>query len=98
MTMVKMIAIDGCNGHQPGDQFLATEREAKQLVDKRLAKMAGPPKNKMMPPAGNKGAVGEEPPSSASPAAPASRKTTANRSARGAAPRQPRAPRGGSSQ
>ena len=98
MSKVKMIAIDGCNGHQPGDSFEVSEREAQQLIAKRLAKMSAPVQNKMMPPAGNKEAAGGVPPSSASPAARASRKTTATTSARGAAVRQPRAPRGGSSQ
>ena len=29
---VRVIAVDGVDGHQPGDDFLVTERQAKQLI------------------------------------------------------------------
>ncbi len=91
MTTVKVTAIEPFNNHRPGDVVEVTEREAKQLVDKRLAKMAVEPSNKMAPDAerGNKAnpspAAGEASRSSASPAVPASAKTTAKKSAGGAA-------------
>ena len=105
MSMVRLVAIEPCNQHAPGTDFLATEREAGQLVKRRLAKLAAPvPANKMMPPAANKAnpspAAGRVRPSSASPAARASVQTTAQPSPRGARPpaKMARSPSDGSSQ
>lgn len=87
MSMVRVIAIDGVDGHAPGSDWEVTERQAKQLVDKGLVKMAGPVENKMAEPVANKAnpsaTAGEAPPSSASPAGRASAKTTAKRSVAG---------------
>ena len=81
MSLVRLIAVEPCNGHNPGEDFYATEREAKQLLQRRLVRMAVGSSNKMLPPPANKAnpspAAGEAPPSSASPAAPASVQTTA---------------------
>lgn len=87
MSMVRVIAIDGVNGHAPGADWEVTEREANQLLAKGLVKMAGPVENKMAAPVANKSnpspAAGEVQRSSASPAARASAKKTATRSVAG---------------
>jgi len=88
--MVKMIAIEPCNQHRPGDEFEATEREADQLEARGLAKMATIPQNKMAQPSENKGnpsqAAGGATRSSASRAAKASPRTTAKKSDDGEKP------------
>lgn len=88
MTMVKIKAIEPCDGHKPGDVFEVTERVAAQLVQRRLCKMAGSPQNKMAPQTANKAnpsrAAGGAQRSSASRAAQASRSTIAKPSDAGA--------------
>lgn len=98
MSTVRLLAIEPINSFRPGERFDASEREARHLIEKGLAKMDGPVKNKMMPPAGNKQAAGEAQQSSASPAAPASRKTTANKSDAGDKPKRTYTRRDASSQ
>lgn len=88
MSTVRLLAIEPVNSFRPGERFDVSEREARQLIEKGLAKMDGPVKNKMMPPAGNKQAAGEAQQSSASQAAPASRKTTATKSENGEKPKR----------
>jgi len=97
MSLVTLIAVEPCNGHNPGEDFQATEREAKQLLQRRLARMAVGSSNKMLPPPANKQnpslAAGGAPLSSASPAAPASVQTTAQTSTAGARVARKTAPR-----
>lgn len=90
MSQVRVIAIDAHDGYGPGEDYLTTERQARQLITRHLVKMAADiPRNKMMPAPLNKGSppplpdAGEVLPSSPSPAAPVSPPTTAPRSARG---------------
>lgn len=87
MSLVKIRALDAFDGHQPGDSIEVTERQAAQLIQKGLAKMDGPVRNKMAQAPANKAnpspAAGMEQQSSASQAAQASPKTTANTSATG---------------
>lgn len=81
MSTVNVVALEPVNGKHPGESFEVTEREAEQLVGKRLVKLAGPTENKMAAPAENKAnpspAAGEAKPSSASRAARVSPKKTA---------------------
>lgn len=98
MSTVRLLALQPVNSIRPGERFDASEREARQLIEKGLAKMDAPVKNKMMPPAGNKQAAGEAQQSSASQAAPASRKTTANTSGAGDRPKRTYTRRAASSQ
>lgn len=90
MSLVKLMAIEPVNSHRPGDTFEAPEREANQLIQKGLAKMDAPVRNKMAQAPANKAnpspAAGRVQRSSASPVARASAKTTATRSNRGAQP------------
>lgn len=90
MSLVKVQALDAFDGHQPGDFVEVPERQAQQLIQRGLAKMAGPVRNKMAQPVANKAnpsqGAGKDQQSSASPVARASRKTTARRSASGAQP------------
>ena len=85
---MKVIAIEPFDGNQPGAEVEVTERQAQQLVEKRLAKMRKPVSNKMRAEPENKAnpspAVGKGRRSSASPAARVSRRTTAKKSGRGA--------------
>lgn len=103
MSLVKIIAIEPFDGHQPGAEVERPESQARALVKRGLAKMAVPVANKMAAPVANKAnpspAAGEEQQSSASQAAQASPRTTAQPSVRGSAPakRGPGRPRGGSS-
>lgn len=88
MSMVRVVAIEPHNNHHPGDDYLATERESRQLIAKRLVRMAiEAPRNKMMPPPANKRNPsrddGRGPPSSPSPAAPVSPPKTVPPSGRG---------------
>ena len=95
MSTVKVKAIEPCDGKNPGDVFEVGEHQANQLVALGLVKMDGPPQNKMMTPASNKGnvrAAGKVQPSSVSPVAPVLPKTTAKPSGNGR-----RGPRGKSS-
>lgn len=84
---VKIICLEPINGHQAGVELEVSEREAKQLVGKRLAKMAVEPSNKMAEQGENKAnpspAAGAARRSSASPAARASAKTTSKPSPAG---------------
>jgi hypothetical protein len=93
--MVRVVAIEPHNTHGPGDDYLATEREARQLIAKRLVRMAiEAPRNKMLPPPLNKRNPspddGQGQPSSPSRRAPVSPPTTAPPSESGVqAPRTP---------
>lgn len=87
MSLVKMVTLDTINGKPAGAEIEVSEREAKQLEDRRLAmrgtdrenKMRAEPENKANPsPAAGKGSK-----LSASPAARASAKKTPVRSASG---------------
>lgn len=84
---VTVIAVEPFDGNQPGARVEVSERQAKQLIQKGLAKMQAPHSNKMKPAPENKAnpspAAGEARPSSASRAARASRQTTAKPSGRG---------------
>lgn len=51
---VKVIAIEPFNGKHPGAIVETSEREARELVAKGLAKMAVPVQNKMALPVANK--------------------------------------------
>lgn len=51
---VKLICIEPFNGHHPGSVIETSEREARELVAKGLAKMAVPVLNKMALPVANK--------------------------------------------
>jgi hypothetical protein len=88
MSKVKVIAIEPFNGNAVGAVIEVSEREAGQLVQKRLAKMQAPHSNKMRAASENKAvpskAAGEARRSSASRAAQASPQTTANPSGTGA--------------
>lgn len=88
MSNVKVVAIEPVNGRNIGERFDVSEREAQQLVEKRLVKIAAPASNKMKAAPENKAnpspAVGKAPASSASPAARVSRQTTAKKSGAGA--------------
>lgn len=93
MSQVRVIAIDQHDGRAAGDDYLTTERQARQLVARGLAKMAADmPRNKMMPPPANKGSpaplpdAGEAQRQPSSPAAPVSPPKTASSSVRGARP------------
>jgi hypothetical protein len=83
MSLVKIIAIEPFNGLQPGQALDTSEREAKQLIDRGLAKMAVTVANKMAVPVPNKAnptrAAGAAQRSFASPAAPVSPPTIAQR-------------------
>lgn len=88
MSTVKVIAIEPCNQHRPGDRFETSEHEARELVAAGLVKMALAPANKMMPDPINKAhpspAAGEAQMSSALPAAQVLPQTTAAPSKTGA--------------
>lgn len=81
MSTVRVVAIEPCNQHKPGDRFDTTEHEARELMRAGLVKMLVPAQNKMMPEPVNKQnplqAAGAAQMLSASPVAPVSRKTTA---------------------
>lgn len=88
MTMVRVVVIEPHNGRTPGDDYLATERESKQLIARRLVRLAiDAPKNKMLPPPPNKRNPsrddGPGQPSSPSRPAPPSPPKTAPPSGRG---------------
>jgi hypothetical protein len=88
MSNVKVVAIEPVNGQTPGSRFEVSEREARQLIDKKLVKMDAPVSNKMKPQAENKAnpspAAGKAQTSSALPAARASAKKTVTKSVAGA--------------
>lgn len=90
MSLIKVIAIEPCNGMHPGQGFLVSEIEARELQAAGLVKMAaapiankmisGPQENKSLPPSPAAGVVA---PSSVSPAARVSPVQTAKQSQRG---------------
>ena len=88
MSKVKVVAVEPFNGNNVGAVVEVSEREAAQLVQKRLAKMQAPHSNKMRAASENKAvpskAAGEAQRSSASRAAQASPQTTAKPSPTGA--------------
>lgn len=93
MSMVKMVAIEPCDSHHPGEEFEVPERQASQYETKGLAKRAAGHANKMATPVENKAspspAAGGAAQPSASPAAPASPRKTVTASTRGGtAPRK----------
>lgn len=85
---MELIAIEPHDGHTPGDRYEAPDRQAKQLIEKGLAKAAPAPRNKMAPSGANKAnpspAAGRARTSSASPAARRSPAKTSNASGSGA--------------
>lgn len=87
MSKVKVVAIEPFNGFGVGAIVEVSEREAAQLVQKRLARMAAPHSNKMRADREDKGdpskAAGEAQQSSALRAAQASQQTTAKQSGNG---------------
>lgn len=88
--MVKVIAIEPCDGRHPGEAWEVPARQAEELRAAGLVKMGvgprenkmapGPQENKQNPPAVAAGAVVQQ---SASPVAQASRKTTPQQSPTG---------------
>jgi hypothetical protein len=92
MSDVTVIAVEPFNGYARGAEVTVSDREAKQLIDKKLAKMKGPASNKMKVAPENKAnpspAAGRARTSSASPVARASAKKTATKSAAGARKRR----------
>ena len=89
MSLVRVMAIEPCNNHRPGDMFECSEREAQELEGLGLVKMNLAPRNKMRQEAENKDnppapAAGAVVPWSASPAAQASQPSNVPASKRGA--------------
>lgn len=87
MSKVSVTAIEPFDGNNPGARVDVSLRQARQLVERGLAKMSVPASNKMRPAPANKAnptqAVGEALPSSALPAVPALQQTTATTSGSG---------------
>jgi hypothetical protein len=97
--LVRVTAVQPHDGHQPGADYEVPERQANDLLKRRLVKMAPAVLNKMAQPAANKrnpiSAAGKVPQSSASPAAPVLPQTIAKPSDVGGLAHVPEPPKRG---